>query len=240
MCGYLLAGVLAQAGDLAAAEQACAATLAEARDVGDLDVLGAVLPVMADLDAPGRPGHAGAHLREAAQLALQTGIWLTILNVLDGCGHLSAAAGRSCRTRSPHGPPAMRSRPARWAPAPRLGCAPPGGRPGRGRAGARPGPGARRRRARRGDEPGHRGRVRLDAHRARPAASPDPAGTGDAQRPGAGVGCPGRPGPHRHQIAAQLYISIRTVRSHLDRIRDKTGARRRADLTRLALSAGLV
>jgi DNA-binding CsgD family transcriptional regulator len=42
------------------------------------------------------------------------------------------------------------------------------------------------------------------------------------------------------QIAAQLYISIRTVRSHLDRIRDKTGCRRRADLTRLALTAGLI
>ena len=42
------------------------------------------------------------------------------------------------------------------------------------------------------------------------------------------------------QIAEQLYISIRTVRSHLDRIRDKTGCRRRADLTRLALAAGLV
>src|SRR6185312_14063791 len=41
-------------------------------------------------------------------------------------------------------------------------------------------------------------------------------------------------------IAAQLYISIRTVRSHLDRIRDKTGCRRRAELTRLALSEGLV
>jgi DNA-binding NarL/FixJ family response regulator len=39
------------------------------------------------------------------------------------------------------------------------------------------------------------------------------------------------------QIAAQLYISVRTVRTHLDRIRDKTGCRRRADLTRLALSA---
>ena len=42
------------------------------------------------------------------------------------------------------------------------------------------------------------------------------------------------------QIAAQLCISIRTVRSHLDRIRDKTGCRRRADLTRLALTAGLI
>jgi len=42
------------------------------------------------------------------------------------------------------------------------------------------------------------------------------------------------------QIAGQLYISARTVGSHLDRIRDKTGCRRRADLTRLALAAGLV
>ena len=41
------------------------------------------------------------------------------------------------------------------------------------------------------------------------------------------------------QIAQQLFISIRTVRSHLDRIRDKTGCRRRADLTRLTLQAQL-
>jgi DNA-binding CsgD family transcriptional regulator len=37
-----------------------------------------------------------------------------------------------------------------------------------------------------------------------------------------------------------MSISVRTVSSHLDRIRDKTGCRRHADLTRLALSAGLV
>ena len=37
------------------------------------------------------------------------------------------------------------------------------------------------------------------------------------------------------EIAQKLFISIRTVRSHLDRIRDKTGYRRRAELTRLAL-----
>ena len=42
------------------------------------------------------------------------------------------------------------------------------------------------------------------------------------------------------EIAAQLYISVRTVGSHLDRIRDKTGCRRRVDLTRLALTMGLV
>jgi DNA-binding NarL/FixJ family response regulator len=36
-------------------------------------------------------------------------------------------------------------------------------------------------------------------------------------------------------IAAQLYISVHTVHSHLDRIREKTGQRRRPDLTRFAL-----
>jgi DNA-binding NarL/FixJ family response regulator len=36
-------------------------------------------------------------------------------------------------------------------------------------------------------------------------------------------------------IAGQLFISIATVHSHLDRIRDKTGARRRAQLIRLYL-----
>ena len=41
------------------------------------------------------------------------------------------------------------------------------------------------------------------------------------------------------QIAGELYISVSTVRSHLERIRDKTSCRRRADLTRLALQAGL-
>jgi DNA-binding NarL/FixJ family response regulator len=36
-------------------------------------------------------------------------------------------------------------------------------------------------------------------------------------------------------IAQRLTISVTTVRSHLERIRAKTGSRRRADLTRLAL-----
>jgi DNA-binding CsgD family transcriptional regulator len=47
-----------------------------------------------------------------------------------------------------------------------------------------------------------------------------------------------RAGPDA-QIAAQLY-SVPTVSSDLDRIGEKTGCRRRADLTRLALSADLV
>jgi DNA-binding NarL/FixJ family response regulator len=36
-------------------------------------------------------------------------------------------------------------------------------------------------------------------------------------------------------IAAKLFLSVATVHTHLERIRDKTGARRRAQLTRLYL-----
>ena len=41
-------------------------------------------------------------------------------------------------------------------------------------------------------------------------------------------------------IADSLLIAVSTVRSHLDRIRGKTGLRRRSELTRLAVSLGLV
>jgi predicted ATPase/class 3 adenylate cyclase/DNA-binding CsgD family transcriptional regulator len=41
------------------------------------------------------------------------------------------------------------------------------------------------------------------------------------------------------QIATRLFLSVNTVRSHLERIRDKTGARRRADLVRYAIQAGI-
>jgi predicted ATPase/class 3 adenylate cyclase/DNA-binding CsgD family transcriptional regulator len=41
------------------------------------------------------------------------------------------------------------------------------------------------------------------------------------------------------QIAARLFLSVNTVRSHLERIRDKTGARRRTELVRYATQAGI-
>jgi DNA-binding CsgD family transcriptional regulator len=84
-----------------------------------------------------------------------------------------------------------------------------------------------------------RRRVRPDAHRPRPAAvgSAGPGTLSARERELVTLVAQGRTNA---QIAAQLYISARTVASHLDRIRDKTGCRRRADLTRLALSEGLV
>jgi DNA-binding NarL/FixJ family response regulator len=41
------------------------------------------------------------------------------------------------------------------------------------------------------------------------------------------------------QIAGHLYLSVSTVRSPLERIRDKTGARRRTELVRYAIQAGI-
>ncbi len=46
-------------------------------------------------------------------------------------------------------------------------------------------------------------------------------------------------GARDQDIAEAMSISIRTVRSYLDRIRDKTGWRRRPELTRFAIEEGL-
>ena len=47
-------------------------------------------------------------------------------------------------------------------------------------------------------------------------------------------------GERDREISERLFISLKTVQSHLSRIRDKTGVRRRADLTRLAVGRGLL
>ena len=46
-------------------------------------------------------------------------------------------------------------------------------------------------------------------------------------------------GASNTKIAQTLYVTPNTVRTHLDRIRDKTGARNRAELTRYAIQAGI-
>ncbi len=46
-------------------------------------------------------------------------------------------------------------------------------------------------------------------------------------------------GASNTKIAETLYVTPNTVRTHLDRIRDKTGARNRAELTRYAMQAGI-
>ncbi|WP_212754500.1 FHA domain-containing protein [Nakamurella aerolata] len=46
-------------------------------------------------------------------------------------------------------------------------------------------------------------------------------------------------GDSDQQIADALFISVKTVHSHLDRIRDKTGCRRRQQLLRFAIDNGI-
>ncbi len=81
---------------------------------------------------------------------------------------------------------------------------------------------------------------------------PEPAVTAPAARP---APADGRDGPlsarerqimallaggaSNARIAEALFVTPNTVRTHLDRIRDKTGARNRAELTRYAMQSGI-
>jgi DNA-binding CsgD family transcriptional regulator len=229
--------VLIQAGDFAAAENVCAAGLAASRAAGDLGQLTALLARMALLDLRvGRSEDAAAHLREALQISLRAGNWAG--DYLDYCAHLCAATGRPAeavtawaayaalllRKRDWPGDARRRQEPLRAA-REALG-------PGQARAAE------------------ERGAAMNRTTAAEYALMLTSASLQQPQAPGLALSklsarerelvtlvAQGRTDA---QIAAQLGVSIRTVRSHLDRIRDKTGCRRRADLTRLALSAELV
>jgi DNA-binding CsgD family transcriptional regulator/tetratricopeptide (TPR) repeat protein len=239
LCSYVLTTVLADAGDLAEAARVGAAGLARARDAGDLQNQTALLPTIADLDLrAGRTGDAAAHLREGLRLAARTGNWLDLRTGLSQCGELCAATGRAAEALT------------LWA-----ACAAVDQHQGRT---APPWSETRReeqrRQARQVLGPG-RARAAEDRGTAMSLATaaeyalmltdpgpPQPAAPGSGQlsareRELVRLIAQGRTNA---QIAGQLYISVRTVSSHLDRIRDKTGCRRRADLTRLALSEGLV
>jgi DNA-binding CsgD family transcriptional regulator len=234
-----LTGVLIEAGDLAAAEARLRGDLARARHAGDLFIQGGLLALIVtlELDA-GRLPDAAAHLRESLQLATRTGNWERTGNALDGCGLLCAATGRPAEAATV------------WAAHVAL-CRHEGSADWPADARRREGPLRQARqalgpdRARAAEE---RGAAMSLATAAEYALMLTDSGPPQSASPGGGTlsarerelvtlvarGCTDA------QIAAQLYISVRTVRSHLDRIRDKTGCRRRADLTRLALAAGLV
>ncbi len=81
---------------------------------------------------------------------------------------------------------------------------------------------------------------------------PEPAVTAPAARPAPADGPDGplsarerqimallAGGASNAKIAEALFVTPNTVRTHLDRIRDKTGARNRAELTRYAMQAGI-
>jgi DNA-binding CsgD family transcriptional regulator/tetratricopeptide (TPR) repeat protein len=231
-CSVWLTEVLIQVGDFAAAERVCADGLAASRDAGDLITLPTLLARMALLDLrAGRAEDAATHLREALQLALPTGIWFGVY--LDCCGHLCAATGRQAEAVTLWAAyAALLPRDEDWPADAQLR-----------------------------QEPLHAARRALGPSQAR-AAEERGAAMGWATAAEYALMLTGSPSPgpslgklsgrerelvtlvargaSNAQIAAQLHITVRTVGSHLDRIRDKTGCRRRADLTRLALTAGLV
>jgi predicted ATPase/DNA-binding CsgD family transcriptional regulator len=237
---YVLTGALIAAGDFATADEVCTEALAQARAAGSVDVEEILLAehvVILDLWA-GRIEDAAAHLHDALQLALRNGQRGSLMNSLDCCGYLCAATGRPADAVTAWAALAAVER--------KDGSAAP--------------PYDERRREQLLDQ----ARQKLGVTRARAAEARGSAMSlataaeyalmlthlsGPAQPASSSPQLSPREcelitlvarGHTDAQIAAELYISIRTVRSHLDRIRDKTGCRRRADLTRLALNAGLV
>ena len=239
-CYWFLAWALTDAGDLAAAEDVCAAGLARSRDAGDLWNEASLLTRMAYVGLrAGRTGEAAAHLREGLQIAVRTGSLLELGNGLEACGFLCAATGRPAETLTMwaacaalYGYKGFTDAPLDW-----LGWA-------ESLRAAREalGPGQARAAEERGAAMSLATAAQYALMLTAPAAPPPPAQPGPGtlsarERELVTLVAQGRTNA---QIAAQLYISVRTVSSHLDRIRDKTGCRRRADLTRLALTAGLV
>jgi DNA-binding CsgD family transcriptional regulator/tetratricopeptide (TPR) repeat protein len=92
--------------------------------------------------------------------------------------------------------------------------------------------------------------IALAAAAAEPEPAAEPTLTVTAGQPAAGLSDPLSvrereivallaAGASDAQIAGRLFLSVNTVRSHLERIRDKTGARRRAELVRYAIQAGI-
>ena len=238
-CSSVLTIVLTDAGDLAEAARVGAAGLARARDAGDLFNQAILLSRIVELDLrAGRAGDAAAHLREGLRIAVRTGSWFELLLTgLSQCGELCAATGRAaealtlwaaCAAADRHQgltyPPWFvprweeQLRQARQA----LG-------PDRVRAaedrGAAMSPDTAAEYALMLTDPGP------------PRSAPGPGNLSAREQELVTLVAQGRTNA---QIAAELFISVRTVGSHLDRIRDKTGCRRRADLTRLALSVRLV
>jgi DNA-binding CsgD family transcriptional regulator/tetratricopeptide (TPR) repeat protein len=228
---------LMETGDLAAAHQACSQVLASAKQAGAADSHAEALATMVALELrAGRVAEATARLREALGLAAGAGKG-ALFYCLDMCGHLCAQAGRwgealslwaaysACLGGLPDLPQdiAYRAGPLSKA---RRALGPDGAQAAEERGAAMTFTTA----------------IEFATMLAaedigKPRAAPGELPLSVRERELVTLVAQGRTDA---QIAAQLYISVRTVRTHLDRIRDKTGCRRRADLTRLALQAHLV
>jgi len=259
MRSQVLAIALAEAGELAAAEQVCEEGLARARELGDLWNQANLLAFMVRLDLlADRIQDATEHLREQLRIALRTRGEAFIRMGLRATAHLCARTGR-------------------YAEAVTLDAALSAAQQTAGSSAQQTAASSAQQTASFAQGPAQpilvQGKLQQEAlQNARQALGParvllatergaamNPLTAGEyALLLLAGDVEPEKTSPSglsprerelvilvaqgytNAQIADRLFISARTVGSHLDRIRDKTGCRRRADLTRLALSAGLI
>jgi DNA-binding CsgD family transcriptional regulator len=243
----VLVGALIVSGDPAVAESTCAAALTQSRAAGDMPRLASLLNMMAYLYVrTGRFAEAAAHLREGFQIVMRAGDLFEMSNCLWTCTLLCAATGlpaeavtlwaaRDVHDRQ-HGLAglAAQSPDDTRVEQQMLSTVRDALGPARAQAAAERG-------AAMSLDTAAQYALLLTAPAALSAAAaadgPGLAGLSARERELVTLVAQGYTNA---QIAAQLVISVRTVGSHLDRIRDKTGCRRRADLTRLALAEGLV
>jgi predicted ATPase/DNA-binding CsgD family transcriptional regulator len=239
--GTILPWVMVRNGHLNGVLDICAQALEQARAVGDVSEQADTLGTMAELARmTGRPAAARAHLRESVELAMQAGYRLCLVNAVWESAEWCAATGRyeaaitllaagdaqvhSAGLADDH-PYTERRREQVLREATQV-------------------LGAEQVRAAR-----ERGAVMTLAASAefammttgenvqQLAGSPGPTKLSERERELVTLVAQGQTDA---QIAEKLFISVSTVRTHLDRIRDKSGCRRRADLTRLALQEGIV
>jgi predicted ATPase/DNA-binding CsgD family transcriptional regulator len=231
--------VMVHSGHLDGALELCVQVLAQARDAGDLIEQADMLFFMADHERQtGRLAGARADLREAFELAVYAGYRVRLIDVVEEAGYLSIAVGQHAAAVT-----LWAAEDAQWE--------------AFGRAAT---PAEKRRR----EQPLQEVRQALSAQQVRTAQERGAAMTLAVatefaiMMTGEHASPPSLPGPGKlssrerelvtlvargqtdAQIAEQLFISVSTVRTHLDRIRDKSGCRRRADLTRLALQEGII
>jgi predicted ATPase/DNA-binding CsgD family transcriptional regulator len=241
LCRMAYSHALIQTGQTASAQQVCAEGLAQSQAAGDIgDQANFLYLTVYAARRAGQIADAGAYLRQSITLATQSGDQLRMIDNLDDGGYVCAATGR-------------------WADAVTLWAA-------YATHNATIGVPDLPQEANLRQQSLHQAAQTLGPERTREARERGAAMTLEtAAEFGAIVtsmdaatdschapsGLPMLSARERElvvlvaqgltdaQIAGQLYISISTVRSHLDRIRDKTSCRRRAELTRFALQAGL-
>ncbi len=238
--GLLLTNALRRTGDLDQARRTCAEMISRAIAAEDLPTLGPARIMMADLERQaGRTQEGVTQLGEAVRLLRQTGNVHSLPDGLEIGGHLCADRGRWADAVSawsaatsllrasgrPVSPLDAEARRPRWL-----------------EAAQALGPARLRAAEERGESmsPATATEFALVLTAPAPPDAPGPTDISQLSARERELVTLVAQGRTDAQIAGQLYIAVSTVRSHLDRIRDKTNCRRRADLTRLALQAGLV